>query len=68
MLKLTDRDPHARNLAFLVTRALLGILSGEDHIDTAQRILDAMAITTLDDMDGFVKGADTLQEVGHNEI
>jgi U3 small nucleolar RNA-associated protein 10 len=65
LLKLTDRDPHARNLAFLVTRVLLGILSGEDHIDVAQRILDAMAITTLDDMDGFVKDAATLQEVGH---
>lgn len=62
LLKLSDPDPHARNLAYLVTRALLGILSAENHIDVVQRVLDAMAITTLDDMDGFVKGADTLQE------
>ena len=63
LLKLVDPDPHARNLAYLVTRALLGILSGEGQIDTAQRVLDVMAITTLEDMDGFVKGADALQEV-----
>jgi U3 small nucleolar RNA-associated protein 10 len=66
LLKLSDSDPHARNLAYLVARALLGILSGENQIDAAQRVLDAMAIATLEDMDGFTKGADTLQEVGHN--
>ena len=68
LLKLSDPDPHARNLAYLVTRALLGILSGESQIDAAQRVLDAMGITTLEDMDRFVKGVDTLQEVGHNRI
>ena len=68
LFKLSDPDPHARNLAYLVTRALLGILSGENQIDTAQRVLYAMAITTLDDMGGFLKGADALLEVGHNRI
>ena len=63
--KLSDPDPHARNFAYLVTRALLGILSAENRVDVIQRVLDVMAITTLDDMDGFVKGADALQEVGH---
>jgi U3 small nucleolar RNA-associated protein 10 len=66
--RLSGPDPHARNLAYLVTRALLGILSGENQIDAAQRVLDAMAITTFEDMDGFVKGADALHEVGHNWI
>jgi U3 small nucleolar RNA-associated protein 10 len=66
LLKLSDPDPHARNLAYLVTRALLGVLSGENQIDAAQRVLDVMAITTLEGMDGFAKGADTLQEVGNN--
>ena len=66
LLKLSDPDPHARNLAYLVTRALLGILSAENQIDVVQRVLDAMAITTLDNMDGFVKGVDALQEVGHS--
>jgi U3 small nucleolar RNA-associated protein 10 len=68
LLKLSDPDPHARNFAYLVTRALLGILSSKNHIDVVQRVLDAMAITTLDGMDGFVKDADTLQEVGRGWI
>jgi U3 small nucleolar RNA-associated protein 10 len=66
LLKLSDPDPHACNLAYLVTRALLGILSAENHIDVVLRVLDAMAITTLDDMGGFVRGTDKLQEVGHS--
>ena len=66
--KLSDPDPHARNLAYLITRALLGILPAEDQIDVVQGVLDAMAITTLDDMDGFAKGVDTLHEVGHSWI
>jgi U3 small nucleolar RNA-associated protein 10 len=65
LLKLSDPDPHVRNLAYLVTRALLGMVSGEHQIDATQRVLDAMALTTLEEMDGFLKGADTLQEVGH---
>jgi U3 small nucleolar RNA-associated protein 10 len=65
LLKLSDPDHHARNLAYLVTRALLGMVSGEDQIDVAQRVLDAMAITTLEEMYGFLKGAETLQEVSH---
>jgi U3 small nucleolar RNA-associated protein 10 len=65
MLKLSDPDPHTRNLAYLVTRALLGMLSGENQVDAAQQVLDSMAITTLDEMDGFMKGTDTLQGVSH---
>ncbi|KAI0270487.1 hypothetical protein BC834DRAFT_967272 [Gloeopeniophorella convolvens] len=60
--KLSYSDPHARNLAYLVARALLGILSGENQVDAAQGMLDAMALTTLDGMEGFMKGADHLQE------
>jgi U3 small nucleolar RNA-associated protein 10 len=65
LLKLSDPDPHARNLAYLVTRALCGRIAGENQIDTAQRVLGAMALTTLEGMDGFLKGADTLHEVSH---
>jgi U3 small nucleolar RNA-associated protein 10 len=68
LLKLSDPDPHARNLAYFVTRALLGLLSGEHLVDAAQRVLDFMAITSLEEMDGFLKGADTLQEVCHQWI
>ena len=63
--QLSDPDPHARNLAYLVTRALFGMVSGEKQVNMAQRVLDAMAVTTFDDMSGFLKGADTLQEVSH---
>jgi U3 small nucleolar RNA-associated protein 10 len=68
LLKLSHPDPHGRNLAYLVTRALFVMISGENQIDVAQRVLDAMTITTLDGMDGFVKGAETLQEVSHQQI
>lgn len=61
--KLSDPDPHARNLAYLITRALCGMVSEEKQVDMAQRIFNAMAITAFDDMGGFLKGADTLQEV-----
>ena len=63
--KLSDPDPHARNLAYLVTRALFGLVSGEKQVDMAQKIFNTMTITTFDDMSGFLKGADTLQEVSH---
>jgi U3 small nucleolar RNA-associated protein 10 len=68
LLKLSHSDSHARNLAYLVTRALLGIVSGESQIDAAQRALNAMGITTLEEMDGLVKEADSFQEVGHEWV
>jgi hypothetical protein len=68
LLKLTDPDPHTRNLAYLIARALLGMLSGENLVTAAQRVLDAMAIKTLEDFGGFMKGANTLQEVSHEVV
>ncbi|KAH9044915.1 hypothetical protein EDB83DRAFT_2406035 [Lactarius deliciosus] len=62
LLKLSDPDPHTRNLGYLIARALLGKLSGENLVDAAQQVLDVMAISTLEDFGGFTKGADTLQE------
>lgn len=62
LLKLSDPDAHTRNLGYLIARALLGRLSGENLVNAAQRVLDAMAIKTLEDFGGFMKGADTLQE------
>jgi hypothetical protein len=44
------------------------MVSGEKQVDMAQRIFDTMTITTFDDMGGFLKGADTLQEVSHIRI
>ncbi|KAI0295094.1 armadillo-type protein [Multifurca ochricompacta] len=63
LLKLSDPDPHARNLAYLITRALLGMFSGENQVDAAQRVFHTMAIITLEGMNGFVKGAETLHEL-----
>ncbi|KAF8259327.1 armadillo-type protein [Lactarius quietus] len=62
LLKLSDPDPHTRNLGYLVARALLGMLSGENLVNAAQLILDAMAITTLEDFGGYMKGSDIVQE------
>ncbi|KAH8987299.1 hypothetical protein EDB92DRAFT_1876367 [Lactarius akahatsu] len=62
LLKLSDPDPHTRNLGYLIARALLGKLSGENLVNAAQHVLDVMAIPTLEDFGGFTKGADTLQE------
>lgn len=62
LLKLSNPDPHTRNLGYLIARVLLVILSGENQVNAAQRVLDVMAITTLEDFGGFVKGTDTLQE------
>lgn len=68
LLKLSDPDPHTRNLGYLITRAVLAKLDEENVENAAQRVLDAMAIKTLEDFSGFMKGADTLQEVGHEFI
>ncbi|KAI9435473.1 hypothetical protein H4582DRAFT_1969649 [Lactarius indigo] len=62
LLKLSDPDPHTRNLGYLIARALLGTLSGENKVNAAQRIFDVMAIPTLEGFGEFTKGADTLQE------
>ncbi|KAI9454082.1 hypothetical protein F5148DRAFT_1378333 [Russula earlei] len=63
LLRLSDTDSHARNLAYLITRALLGMVSGEIQIDLAQRTLNAMTNTTLEEMDGLMKEAETLQQL-----
>lgn len=63
--KLRDPSPHASNLAYLITRALLGHMSGEHQVDVANLVLDAMGLETLAGMDGFMKNADNLQEVCH---
>ena len=63
--KMRDPSPHASNLAYLITRALLGHMSGEHHVDVANLVLDSMGLETLGGMDGFMKNADNLQEVCH---
>ncbi|OSD00001.1 hypothetical protein PYCCODRAFT_1479448 [Trametes coccinea BRFM310] len=56
--KLHNDDAHARSLVYLVARALLARVGGEQRIDTAQRILQAMQLETLEGMGDFMRGVD----------
>ena len=62
---LKDVNHNARALGYLVTRALLGKLSGQNQFSVARRAIQAMAIETLSGMEDFMKGADNLQSVRH---
>ena len=63
---LNDANPNARALGYLVTRALLGKLSGQHQLSVAQRAIRAMNIETLSGMEDFMKGSDSLQSVRHH--
>jgi U3 small nucleolar RNA-associated protein 10 len=60
---LKDANHNARVLGYLVTRALLGRLSGQHQLIAAQRAIQAMAIETLSGMEDFMQGSDNLQSV-----
>ena len=62
---ISDANPNARALGYLVTRALLGKLSGQHQLSVAQRAIQAMAIETLSGMEDFMKGSNNLQSVRH---
>lgn len=63
---LNDGNPNARALGYLVTRALLGKLSGQPQLSLAQRAIQSMAIETLSGMEDFMKGSNNLQSVWHH--
>ncbi|KAI0354312.1 hypothetical protein OH77DRAFT_530067 [Trametes cingulata] len=56
--KLHDENHHARALVYLIARALLGRIGGEQRIDTAVRVLEAMQLTSLEGMGDFMRGVD----------
>ncbi|KAI8990419.1 armadillo-type protein [Trametes punicea] len=56
LAKLHDEDPHARSLVYLISRALLSRIGGEQRIDTAHYILRAMQLETLEGMGDFMHG------------
>lgn len=60
---LKDENNNARALGYLVTRALLGKLSGQHQLSVARRAIQAMTIDTLSGMEDFMKGSDNLQSV-----
>jgi len=60
---LKDANHNARALGYLVTRAVIGKLSGQHQLSIAQRAIQAMSIETLSGMEDFMKGSDNLQSV-----
>ncbi|KII90106.1 hypothetical protein PLICRDRAFT_686024 [Plicaturopsis crispa FD-325 SS-3] len=62
LLQLQDRRAHVRGLAYLVTRSLLGQLSGEQQVEAAFKILRAMNLQTLDGIDDFMNTSDNFEE------
>ncbi|OBZ74951.1 U3 small nucleolar RNA-associated protein 10 [Grifola frondosa] len=61
LAKLHDANHFARNLSYLILRALLNRLSGEHRIDAAHRALEAMKLDSLEGMGDFMKDVDNLQ-------
>jgi len=62
LAKLEDENAHSRIFGYLVTRALLGRLSGEHQIDAAGRVLQVMGLEQLAGIEGFLHGADNLSD------
>ncbi|KAH9893998.1 hypothetical protein C8Q73DRAFT_694035 [Cubamyces lactineus] len=56
--KLHAEDSHARALAYLVIRALLARVGGEQRVEVAHRALQAMQLETLEGMGDFMHGVD----------
>lgn len=57
---------HASGLGYLVMRALVGRMSGEHQVEAAGRVLEVMGLKSLYGIDGFMKRAESLQEVRAN--
>lgn len=53
---MQDPDLFTRALAHLIARALLSRLSGDQQIDAAHRMLDAMHLETLSGMEDIPDG------------
>ncbi|GJE92911.1 U3snoRNP10 and BP28CT domain-containing protein [Phanerochaete sordida] len=64
--RLNASDAHARALAYLVCRALLGNLSGERQVDVAHKIVNAMKLESLDKLEDFMRGSNDLQVFLHD--
>ena len=61
--KLHDENAHGRALAYLVTRALLNRLSGEQRIEAGHRVLQAMKLDTLEGMGDLMRGSEDASAV-----
>ncbi|KAJ8482003.1 hypothetical protein ONZ51_g5640 [Trametes cubensis] len=56
--KLHAEDSHARALTYLVIRALLSRVGGEQRVEVAHRALQALKLETLEGMGDFMHGVD----------
>jgi U3 small nucleolar RNA-associated protein 10 len=63
---LKDENRNARALSYLVTRALIGKLSGQHQLSVARRAVQAMSIETILGMEDFMKGSDNPQSVRYS--
>ncbi|KIP06398.1 hypothetical protein PHLGIDRAFT_128310 [Phlebiopsis gigantea 11061_1 CR5-6] len=59
-------DTHAKSLAYLTCRAVLGGLSGEKQTETAHKIFTAMGLDSLDGVEDFTRGSGDLQVFLHD--
>lgn len=48
--KIESTNPHTRALGYLIAKALLGMLSGQDQTDVARRVLE---VTQLEEISGI---------------
>ena len=61
--KLHAEDSHAKAPAYLVIRALLARVGGEQRVEVAHRALQAMQLETLEGMGDFMHGVDDVASV-----
>ncbi|KAF8064012.1 hypothetical protein FPV67DRAFT_198389 [Lyophyllum atratum] len=54
--KLQDSNPHVKVLSYLITRALLGQLSGEHQVEAARKVLDVISVEELAGMEDLPEG------------
>lgn len=63
--KLQDASHHTRVLGYMITTALLRLLSGEHQLDAAHRVLDAMKIEELSGIEDVSLQTQNLSDVNH---
>ena len=61
--KLHDENAHGRALAYLVTRALLNRLSGDQRIEAGHRVLKAMNLDSLEELGDSLREAQDVATV-----
>ena len=61
--KLQDDNPYGRTFAYLIARALLGRLTGEQRIETGHRVLRAMKLGSLEGVGESMRGTEDVGTV-----